>query len=174
MQCLAQSATGASLPPVAPTRMAPCRPLVKPFSPAPTHQFNIRMSSAQPQHRCVQARFFMTKNKNDYGGAADAGKSRGDYDHEDVAQYFEFMGILAQERTYDSMDAMFASGLKAVDVLLLLACAEGDVSTAREVLNAGADVHVKRHDGASTMQLAAKPEMQALIQYFMSKEVVLK
>jgi len=48
-----------------------------------------------------------------------------------VEHYFNYMGMLAVEGTYDRMEAMLASGLEPVDVLLLMAASENDAPKVR-------------------------------------------
>jgi hypothetical protein len=101
-------------------------------------------------------------------GSADAGiyaaqGSRDDYCTDDVEHYFNYMGMLAEEGTYDRMEAMLATGTAPVDVLLLMAAKENDAPKVEELLTAGADVGVKDGDGRSPRELATKPEVVELL-----------
>eukprot|EP00850_Spirogloea_muscicola_P025271 SM002618S09927 [mRNA] locus=s2618:1035:1644:- [translate_table: standard] len=49
-------------------------------------------------------------------------------------QYFNYMGMLATEGTYDKMEALLQKGLHPVDILLLLAASEGDTPKIEELL----------------------------------------
>lgn len=81
-----------------------------------------------PEQRRVEARFFKF-GKNGFG-AEDAGivgsQGRDDYSYDDVEQYFNYMGFLAEEGSYDRMDAMLNKPLHPIDVILILACHEND------------------------------------------------
>lgn len=48
------------------------------------------------------------------------------YDKDEVEHYFNYMGCLATEGTYDRMEALLAGGLHPANVILLLASAEND------------------------------------------------
>lgn len=88
-------------------------------------------SRASGSSRQVQARFFRF-GKNGFG-AEDAGivgsQGREDYNYDDVEQYFNYMGFLATEGTYDRMEAMLKAN-HPIDVILLLACSENDTPKA--------------------------------------------
>jgi hypothetical protein len=102
-------------------------------------------------------------------GSADAGiyaaqGSRDDYGLDDVEHYFNYMGMLADEGSYDRMEAMLATGTAPVDVILLMAAKENDAPKVEELLAAGADVAVKDEQGRSPRDLATKPEVVALLE----------
>lgn len=120
----------------------------------------------QPQRQSVKANFFKF-GKNGFK-AEDAGivgsQGRNDFSKDDVEHYFNYMGMLATEGTYDRMEAMMSTGLDPVDVLLLMACAENDTPKVEELLGAGANVNIKDNNGKSPIQLATKPEILKMLQ----------
>lgn len=114
--------------------------------------------------RHVAARFFKF-GKNGLG-SKDAGiygsQSRDDYAPEDVEFYFNYMGMLAVEGTYDNMYAMMKD-LAPVDALLLFACKENDAPKVEELLKAGADINVKDPNGLTAMEVATKPDVLEML-----------
>lgn len=120
---------------------------------------------AAPARRDVRAAWFKF-GKNGMG-SEDAGiygsQGREDYTVDDVEHYFNYMGMLAVEGTYDRMEAMLSSGLHPVDVLLLMAASENDLPKVEELLKAGADVSVTDNKGKTPMDLATKPEVTAML-----------
>lgn len=90
-------------------------------------------------------------------------QSRSDYEADDVEHYFNYMGCLAVEGTYDRMEEMMRSGLEPVDVLLLMAAAENDDPKVEELLGAGADVRVKDNRGRTPLELATKDKVVELL-----------
>lgn len=83
-------------------------------------------------------------------------QGRDDYDRDDVEHYFNYMGCLAVEGTYDRMNALIESGKHPIDIILLFASAEGDTPKIEEILKAGADKTVVDLDGKSAKDLAGK------------------
>uniref|UniRef100_A0A0V0GYY6 Protein LHCP TRANSLOCATION DEFECT n=1 Tax=Solanum chacoense TaxID=4108 RepID=A0A0V0GYY6_SOLCH len=83
-------------------------------------------------------------------------QSRDDFDRDDVEQYFNYMGMLAVEGTYDKMEALLSQNIHPVDILLLMASTEGDLPKIEELLRAGADYTVKDADGRTALDRAAK------------------
>ena len=74
------------------------------------------------------------------------------------------MGMLAAEGNYDRLDALVASGVEPIDLLLLMACSENDTPKVEEVLAAGADVTVKNPgDGKTPMELCTKEEIKDML-----------
>ncbi|GIL74052.1 hypothetical protein Vretimale_4987 [Volvox reticuliferus] len=120
---------------------------------------------AQAPPRNVTANFFRFGNNG--FKAEDAGivgsQGRDDYTYDDVEQYFNYMGFLATEGTYDRMEAMLKSGLHCIDIILLLACSENDTPKVQEILKAGADPTVRGIDGKAPLELATKPELVKLL-----------
>ncbi|KAK4363891.1 hypothetical protein RND71_015249 [Anisodus tanguticus] len=81
-------------------------------------------------------------------------QSSDDFDRDDVEQlkgslgvtYFNYMGMLAVEGTYDKMEALLSQNIHPVDILLLMASTEGDLPKIEELLRAEADYTVKDAD----------------------------
>ncbi|KXZ53136.1 hypothetical protein GPECTOR_7g1027 [Gonium pectorale] len=115
--------------------------------------------------RNVTANFFRF-GKNGFK-AEDAGivgsQGRDEYTYDDVEQYFNYMGFLATEGTYDRMEAMLKTGLHCIDIILLLACSENDTPKVQEILKAGADPTVRGLDGKTPLELASKDELVKLL-----------
>jgi ankyrin repeat protein len=80
-----------------------------------------------------------------------------------VEDYFNYMGMLAAEGTYDRLEKMLESELEPVDLLLLMACSENDAPKVEELLRAGADTNVKDLEGKSPMELCTKDEIKELL-----------
>lgn len=78
-------------------------------------------------------------------------------------QYFNYMGMLATEGTYDKMNALLDQGIPAVDILLLMASSEGDQPKVEELIGAGADGTVKNLEGKTPVDLAANDIVRDLI-----------
>ncbi|XP_030542271.1 protein LHCP TRANSLOCATION DEFECT [Rhodamnia argentea] len=99
--------------------------------------------------------FKFGKNGVDAEGAGIYGnQSRDDFDRDDVEQYFNYMGMLAVEGSYDKMEALLNQNIHPVDILLLLAASEGDKPKIEELLRAGADYNVKDADGRTALDRA--------------------
>ncbi|XP_024532935.1 protein LHCP TRANSLOCATION DEFECT-like [Selaginella moellendorffii] len=81
-------------------------------------------------------------------------------------QYFNYMGMLATEGSYDKMDALLNEGLHPVDILLLMASSEGDKPKIEELLRAGASYTVKDGEGRTALDRAKDDEIRDLIQNF--------
>ncbi|CAM6103184.1 unnamed protein product [Calypogeia fissa] len=90
-------------------------------------------------------------------------QGRDDFDRDDVEQYFNYMGMLATEGTYDKMEALLNTGKAAVDILLLLAASEADVPKIEELLRAGADCRVTDAEGNTALDRAQDEEIRELI-----------
>ncbi|KAL1332249.1 hypothetical protein HN51_061093 [Arachis hypogaea] len=100
--------------------------------------------------------FKFGKNGVDAEGAGIYGsQSRDDFDRDDVEQYFNYMGMLAVEGTYDKMEALLNQNIHPVDILLLLASSEGDKPKIEELLRAGAKYDVKDADGRTALDRAS-------------------
>lgn len=78
-------------------------------------------------------------------------------------QYFNYMGMLAVEGTYDKMEALLSAKIHPVDILLLLAASEGDKPKIEELLAAGAKIDVKDVDGRTAVDRAANAEVKELL-----------
>jgi hypothetical protein len=90
-------------------------------------------------------------------------QSRDEFDKDDVEQYFNYMGMLAAEGTYDKMNALLSHGIAAVDILLLMASSEGDQPKVEELIGAGADGSVRNAQGKTAVDLAANEVIRELI-----------
>mmetsp|Transcript_3953 Transcript_3953/g.5261 ORF Transcript_3953/g.5261 Transcript_3953/m.5261 type:complete len:167 (-) Transcript_3953:134-634(-) len=105
----------------------------------------------------VSAWFKFGKNG---ANAEDAGiigaQGRDEFDKDDVEQYFNYMGLLAVEGSYDTMYDMLKAEIHPSEILLLWACAEGDLPKVEELLMAGADPKVKDTKGKDSFELAGK------------------
>ncbi|XP_010694198.2 protein LHCP TRANSLOCATION DEFECT [Beta vulgaris subsp. vulgaris] len=82
-------------------------------------------------------------------------QSRDDFDRDDVEQYFNYMGMLAVEGSYDKMEALLNQDIHPVDILLLMASSEGDKPKIEELLKAGANYDVKDADGRTALDRAS-------------------
>lgn len=78
-------------------------------------------------------------------------------------QYFNYMGMLAVEGSYDKMEALLNQNIHPVDILLLMAASEGDKPKIEELLRAGADYTVKDADGRSALDRAATDDIKDFI-----------
>ncbi|GMH35896.1 hypothetical protein BSKO_03764 [Bryopsis sp. KO-2023] len=97
-------------------------------------------------------------------------QGRDDFNADDVEQYFNYMGMLATEGTYDRLEETLKSGLHPVDILLLWAAKENDDPKVLEVLSAGADITVKDLDGKTALELATSPEVKEILEQAVAKE----
>ncbi|KAI3673789.1 hypothetical protein L6452_39919 [Arctium lappa] len=108
--------------------------------------------------------FKFGKNGVDAEGAGIYGsQSRDDFDRDDVEQYFNYMGMLAVEGTYDKMEALLCQNIHPVDILLMLAASEGDKPKIEELLKAGAMYDVKDVDGKTALDRAINEEIKNFI-----------
>ncbi|KAL3503471.1 hypothetical protein ACH5RR_037920 [Cinchona calisaya] len=108
--------------------------------------------------------FKFGKNGVDAEGAGIYGsQSRDDFDSDDVEQYFNYMGMLAVEGSYDKMYALLKQNIHPVDILLMMAAAEGDKPKIEELLRAGADYTVKDSEGRTALDKAASDEIKDFI-----------
>jgi hypothetical protein len=144
-------AAGAVRPSVRQPVSSSCR-VVRPFT-----------AASSSSKRMVKVNFFNFGKKNAQDTSAFLTSGRSDFDADDVEHYFNYMGMLATEGTYDRLEAMMASGLEPVDLLLLMAASENDTPKIEELLSAGADVSVKDVNGKTAMDLATKPEILAML-----------
>ncbi|VFQ79188.1 unnamed protein product [Cuscuta campestris] len=117
-----------------------------------------RPSGPRPASGCSTTTtcwFRFGKNGVDAEGAGIYGsQSRDDFDRDDVEQYFNYMGMLAVEGSYDKMEALLSQEIHPVDILLLMAASEGDKPKIEELLRAGADYTVKDADGCTALDRA--------------------
>lgn len=130
-----------------------------------------RVSRVLPRQSVKVAFFRFGKNGL---GASDAGiygsQGRDDFGVDDVEHYFNYMGMLAIEGTYDKMYALINTGLHPVDVLLLMACSENDTPKVQELLSAGANIDVVDVSGKGPLQLATKPEVVKMLEEHKAKQ----
>ena len=112
----------------------------------------------------MQANFFGFGNKTAADASAVPVLGRNDFDADDVEHYFNYMGMLATEGTYDRLEQMMSTGLAPVDLLLLMAATENDTPKIEELLGAGANVAVTDLNGKTPMELATKPEILTMLQ----------
>ncbi|KAF7146596.1 hypothetical protein RHSIM_Rhsim04G0001800 [Rhododendron simsii] len=121
--------------------------------------------------RTITCWFKFGQNGVDAEGAGIYGsQSRDDYDRDDVEQiyfhplqYFNYMGMLAVEGTYDKLEALLSQNIHPVDILLMMAASEGDKPKLEELLRAGADYTVKDANGLTALDKAASDEIKDLI-----------
>ena len=85
-------------------------------------------------------------------------------------QYFNYMGMLAVEGTYDKMEALLSQNIHPVDILLMMAASEGDQPKIEELLRAGASYTVKDADGRTALERAANDEIKDLILNFSTQK----
>ncbi|KAG9454101.1 hypothetical protein H6P81_007005 [Aristolochia fimbriata] len=112
----------------------------------------------------VQSWFRFGKNGVDAEGAGIYGsQSRDDFDRDDVEQYFNYMGMLAVEGSYDKMEALLSQNIHPVDILLMMAASEGDKPKIEELLKAGAKYDVKDADGRTALERAVSEEVKEFI-----------
>ncbi|KAF5478871.1 hypothetical protein F2P56_005398 [Juglans regia] len=93
-------------------------------------------------------------------------QTREDFDRDDVEQYFNYMGMLAVEGSYDKMDALLSQNIHPVDIILMMAASEGDKPKIEELLRAGASYKVKDADGRTALDRAASDEIKDFILSF--------
>eukprot|EP00245_Coleochaete_scutata_P017889 TRINITY_DN901_c0_g3_i1.p1 TRINITY_DN901_c0_g3~~TRINITY_DN901_c0_g3_i1.p1 ORF type:complete len:181 (+),score=27.22 TRINITY_DN901_c0_g3_i1:73-615(+) len=90
-------------------------------------------------------------------------QAREDFDRDDVEQYFNYMGMLATEGTYDKMEALLNTGIPPIDIILMLAATEGDRPKIEELLRAGADITVKDVEGRTAVDRATEESIKELL-----------
>ncbi|KAM0856149.1 hypothetical protein ACQ4PT_049296 [Festuca glaucescens] len=123
------------------------------------------LSKVAPARGSGRVGFFKFGNKDAEGAGIYGSQGRDDFDRDDVEQYFNYMGMLAVEGTYDKMEALLNENIHPVDILLLLAASEGDLPKIEEVLRAGAKYDVKDADGRTALD-RANPEVREFITGF--------
>mmetsp|Transcript_32000 Transcript_32000/g.80131 ORF Transcript_32000/g.80131 Transcript_32000/m.80131 type:complete len:168 (-) Transcript_32000:147-650(-) len=123
-------------------------------------------SAVSNRTQAKAAAFFnFGKKNNDYNAG---GSARDEYEVEDVEFYFNYMGMLATEGTYDRMNEL-AKGRHPCDAILLMAAKEGDVPKIIELLESGADVTITDPDGKTPLELCTKPEARELLEEALAK-----
>ena len=83
-------------------------------------------------------------------------QAKDDYEEVDVEYYFNYMGLLAVEGSYDRMYALLETGIHPADAILLFASAEGDTPKCAELIEAGANPNAKGLDGMTAIDVAGK------------------
>ncbi|KAI3928365.1 hypothetical protein MKW98_023966 [Papaver atlanticum] len=106
---------------------------------------------------------FGTNGVDSEGAGIYGSQKREDFDKDDVEQYFNYMGMLAVEGTYDKMNDLLKQNIHPVDILLLMASSEGDLPKIEELLRAGAKFDVKDADGRTALDRAANDEIKQYI-----------
>uniref|UniRef100_A0A7C8YY67 Protein LHCP TRANSLOCATION DEFECT n=1 Tax=Opuntia streptacantha TaxID=393608 RepID=A0A7C8YY67_OPUST len=107
-----------------------------------------------PSRGCSIKCWFNLNNRSAEGAGIYGSQSRDDFDRDDVEQYFNYMGMLAVEGSYDKMEALLSQNIHPVDILLLMAASEGDRPKIEELLRAGAKYDVKDADGRTALDRA--------------------
>lgn len=134
-----------------------------------------RPSLIGPSSGCSGSRatcwFKFGKNGVDAEGAGIYGsQTRDDFDRDDVEQYFNYMGMLAVEGTYDKMEALLSQNIHPVDILLMMAASEGDKPKIEELLRAGAIHTVKDANGLTALDKATNEEIKDFILNFSAQK----
>ncbi|KAK4771153.1 hypothetical protein SAY87_031685 [Trapa incisa] len=110
---------------------------------------------------------FGTNGVDAEGAGIYGSQSRDDFNRDDVEQYFNYMGMLAVEGSYDKMEDMLRQNVHPVDILLMMAATEGDRPKIEELLRAGAMYDVKDADGRTAVDRASDEEIRDLILGFL-------
>jgi hypothetical protein len=116
-----------------------------------------------PRDISVAALFQAEKDsKNDYRDLK--GSTRDDYEYQDADDYFNCMGILAAEGTYDRLEEWLDAGVHPIDMILLMAVSEADGPKVEEVLAAGANAQVKDpRDGRVPLDLCSDDAIRKIL-----------
>ena len=85
-------------------------------------------------------------------------------------QYFNYMGMLAVEGTYDKMEALLRQKIHPDDILLIMASSEGDLPKIEELLRAGAKFDVKDADGRTALDRASSNDVKDFILNFSAQK----
>ncbi|KAK1261010.1 Protein LHCP TRANSLOCATION DEFECT [Acorus gramineus] len=113
---------------------------------------------------------FGNKGVDAEGAGIYGSQGRDDFDRDDVEQYFNYMGMLAVEGTYDKMEALLNQNIHPVDILLMLAASEGDQPKIEELLRAGAKYDEKDADGRTSLDRACNEEIKEFILGFSAQK----
>lgn len=118
-----------------------------------------------PRHMMTNAssmRLRAVFGKNDYRDLK--GEQRSDYEYQDADDYFNCMGMLAAEGTYDRLEEWSDAGVHPIDMILLMACEESDAPKVEEVLNAGAQPTVQDpRTGKTPMDVCTDDDILAML-----------
>lgn len=108
--------------------------------------------------------FFKLGGQTSSGGGVYGAQKRADYTSDDVEQYFNYMGMLAEQGSYDALEQVLASDIHPADLLLQWASSEGDTPKAAELLRAGADPNAKNLEGKTPAELTKSDEIRMLLE----------
>ena len=128
--------------------------------------FTSSLVAPLPQ-RSVKVGFFNFGKKDDPNSYQKSAQ-RDEYLYEDVDDYFNYMGLLAEEGNYDRMEAMLKV-LAPVDAILLLAASQNDTPKIIELLDGGANITVKDLNGKTPIELATKAETLEVLKKALNK-----
>ncbi|WVZ66096.1 hypothetical protein U9M48_015370 [Paspalum notatum var. saurae] len=128
-----------------------------------------RVVPASESGRAGPTCWFKFGNKDAEGAGIYGSQARDDFDRDDVEQYFNYMGMLAVEGTYDKMEALLNQDIHPVDILLMLAASEGDRPKIEELLRAGAKYDVKDVDGRTALDRAADETREFILGFAAKK-----
>eukprot|EP00252_Welwitschia_mirabilis_P015947 TRINITY_DN35362_c0_g1_i1.p1 TRINITY_DN35362_c0_g1~~TRINITY_DN35362_c0_g1_i1.p1 ORF type:complete len:168 (-),score=33.93 TRINITY_DN35362_c0_g1_i1:146-649(-) len=129
-----------------------------------TRRCLLNVSKISSRSRCKVMCFF------NFGKPQVKSKTRDDFDRTDVEEYFNYMGMLAVEGSYNKMEALLQKKIHPVDILLLLAASEGDKPKIEELMQAGADYTVTDVEGKTALDRAADEETRSFIMKFSKGE----
>lgn len=128
-----------------------------------------RVVPASESGRAGTTCWFKFGNKDAEGAGIYGSQARDDFDRDDVEQYFNYMGMLAVEGTYDKMEALLNQDIHPVDILLMLAASEGDRPKIEELLRAGARFDVKDVDGRTALDRATDETREFILGFATKK-----
>ncbi|CAO1941827.1 unnamed protein product [Urochloa humidicola] len=128
-----------------------------------------RLVPASESGRVGPTCWFNFGNKDAEGAGIYGSQARDDFDRDDVEQYFNYMGMLAVEGTYDKMEALLNQDIHPVDILLMLAASEGDRPKIEELLRAGAKYDVKDVDGRTALDRASDETREFILGFAVKK-----
>ncbi|CAL5086404.1 unnamed protein product [Urochloa decumbens] len=128
-----------------------------------------RVVPASESGRVGPTCWFKFGNKDAEGAGIYGSQARDDFDRDDVEQYFNYMGMLAVEGTYDKMEALLNQDIHPVDILLMLAASEGDRPKIEELLRAGAKYDVKDVDGRTALDRASDETREFILGFAAQK-----
>ncbi|XP_074568704.1 protein LHCP TRANSLOCATION DEFECT-like [Curcuma longa] len=106
---------------------------------------------------------FGNRGVDSEGAGIYGSQKRDDFDRDDVEQYFNYMGMLAVEGSYDKMEELLSQNIHPVDILLMLAASEGDKPKIEELMRAGANYNIRDGDGRTALDRAASNEIKEFI-----------
>jgi hypothetical protein len=126
--------------------------------------FGSALRQQQPQGiTSTSVGFFSLGGQTAQSGGIYGSQGKDEYTADDVEQYFNYMGMLAEEGSYDRLEEVLKSDLHPADILLLWAAKENDTPKAAELLRAGADKDVKDLNGKTPSDLTTDDEIKAML-----------